>query len=345
MAVGASPQRIVPNDLPEPVRNSLLRLGLVHDKGPITAERLTGGVSSDIWKVTAGGHVFCVKRAMPKLAVRDDWFAPVERNRYERLWYETASARVPGIAPRIIAADDEAMLFAMEYLDPGDHRLWKTELLAGRVDAAFAAEVGRKLALIHDATAGDAAIAASFPTGRIFEALRLEPYLRATGRRHPDLAQKLDGLADRTASTLRALVHGDVSPKNILVGPGGPVFLDAECAWYGDPAFDVAFCLNHLLLKCLPQRQATSQLLAAYDALATAYFALANFEDRPSLEARVASLLPGLFLARIDGKSPVEYVTNDDDRDHVRRVAIRLIADPPAVLTQICDAWNRELTR
>ena len=330
-------------DLPATVYASLASLGLIPADAPVTAERLTGGVSSDIWRVAVGGRVFCVKRAMAKLAVKDDWFAPVERNRYERLWYETAGVRVPGIAPRVIAHDDAAMLFAMEFLDPAGHRLWKAELLAGRVDIDFAATVGRKLALVHSATAGDAAIAALFPTGPIFEALRLEPYLRATGRRHPKLQARLDALADRTAATAGALVHGDISPKNILGGPAGPVFLDAECAWYGDPAFDVAFCLNHLLLKCLPEPDAKPALLAAFDALAAAYFAAAVFEDRVRLEARAASLLPGLFLARIDGKSPVEYVTEERDRERVRRVAIPLIASPPAALAEIRNAWNREL--
>jgi aminoglycoside phosphotransferase (APT) family kinase protein len=336
---------LVSSDLPDTVRASLVGLGLLPADQPVTAERLTGGVSSDIWKVTAGGRVFCVKRAMARLAVKDEWLAPVERNRYERLWYETASARVPGIAPRIIAADDAAMLFAMEYLDPADHRLWKSELLAARVDVAFAAEVGGKLASIHSGTAGDATIAALFPTGHIFEALRLDPYLRATGRRYPALRARLDGLADRTASTALALVHGDVSPKNILVGPAGPVFLDAECAWYGDPAFDLAFCLNHLLLKCLPQPRVGPAYLAAFDALAAAYFGAATVEQRPPLEARAASLLPGLFLARIDGKSPVEYVTDERDRERVRHVAIPLIATPPSALAEVRDAWSRELAR
>jgi len=335
----------VSSDLPDSVRASLVRLGVIRADQRVTTERLTGGVSSDIWKVAAGDRVFCVKRAMARLSVKDEWFAPVERNRYERLWYETASARVPGIAPRIIAADDAAMLFAMEYLDPAEHRLWKSELLSGRVDVAFAAEVGRKLAAIHSATAGDAAIAALFPTGHIFEALRLEPYLRATGKRHPALQARLDSLADRTASTALALVHGDVSPKNILIGPAGPVFLDAECAWYGDPAFDLAFCLNHLLLKCVPQPRAAPKFLAAFDALAAAYFAAAGFEKRAPFEARAASLLPGLFLARIDGKSPVEYVTDERDRKRVRRVAIPLIATPPSALAEIGDAWSRELAR
>jgi len=335
----------VPSDLPATVYASLVGLGLVPADGPVTAERLTGGVSSDIWKVAVGSRVFCVKRAMAKRAVKDDWFAPVERNRYERLWYETASIRVPGIAPRVIAHDDAAMLFAMEFLDPAEHRLWKTELLAGHVDVDFAATVGRKLALIHSATAGDAAIAAMFPTGSIFEALRLEPYLRATGKRHSALQARLDALADRTAATGRALVHGDISPKNILSGPAGPVFLDAECAWYGDPAFDLAFCLNHLLLKCLTEPRARPAFLAAFDALAAAYFATAVFEDRVPLEARAAALLPGLFLARIDGKSPVEYVTEERDRERVRRVAIPFVAAPPAELAEIRNAWNRELAQ
>jgi aminoglycoside phosphotransferase (APT) family kinase protein len=344
---GAKPSRpvlaAVPSDLPDTVYASLSRLGVIHADEPVLAERLTGGVSSDIWRVATRDRVFCVKRAMAKLAVKDDWFAPIERNRYERLWYETARLAVPGIAPAIIAADDAAMLFAMEYLDPATHSLWKAELLAGRVDIAFATEVGEKLARIHAATAGDRVVAALFPTGRIFEALRLEPYLRATGRRHPGLQPKLDALADRTAATAKALVHGDVSPKNILTGPSGPVFLDAECAWYGDPAFDLAFCLNHLLLKCLPQPTARAAFLAAFDALVAAYFAAASFEDRSGLEARAASLLPGLFLARIDGKSPVEYVSEERDRERVRRVAIPLITSPPAMLAEVRSAWNREL--
>ncbi len=301
-------------DLPEDVAASLARLGLLAPGLRVVVERLTGGVSSDIWKVTAGGVTFCVKRAMAKLAVKDDWFAPVERNRFERLWYETAAKRVPGAAPSIIAHDDEAMLFAMDFLDPTTHLLWKSELAAGRVDVAFAADVGTRLVAIHSATAGDAAVEAAFPTGALFEALRLDPYLRATGRRHPDLDQRLNHLADLTAATRLSLVHGDVSPKNIMVAPAGPLFLDAECAWYGDPAFDLAFCLNHLLLKCLWVPPAASCFLAAFDALAEAYRVGIDWEPAGDLEARAAALLPALFLARVDGKSPVEYITAEADR-------------------------------
>src|SRR5262249_36947805 len=175
--------------------------------------------------------------------------------------------------PALIAEDAAAGALVMEFLEPARHRLWKNELREGRADPDFAAAVGARLAAIHAASAGRADIAAAFPTDAIFHAIRLEPYLVAAGRAHPDLARPLAALVRRTATTKRALVHGDVSPKNVLVGPGGPVLLDAECAWYGDPAFDLAFCLNHMLLKCLWTPRAAAAFLACFDALAKTYLA------------------------------------------------------------------------
>jgi len=230
---------------------ALQRLGLANagERPVITA--LPGGVSSDIWRIDLKTRPVCAKRALPRLKVAAEWRAPVERNAYEVAWIETANRLVPGAAPKLLGHDAAAGLFVMEFLDPGRYRLWKADLKAGRADAAFAAEVGRRLAAIHAGTAGDQAVAARFATDAIFHAIRLEPYLEAAARVHADLTPALTRLVATTAGTRRALVHGDVSPKNILVGPEGPVFLDAECAWYGDPAFDLALCLTHLLLKCV----------------------------------------------------------------------------------------------
>ena len=223
--------------------------------------------------------------------------------------------------------------------------MWKAQLRRGEADQRTAREVGTRLAAIHRATAGRADLRDRFDTGSIFHAIRLEPYLLATGERHRDLRPRLAGLAASTAETRRTLVHGDVSPKNILVGPRGPVFLDAECAWYGDPAFDLAFCLNHLLLKCLWTPAARARFLASFGGLADAYLRGVDWERRERLEARAAALLPGLLLARVDGKSPVEYLTDEDDRNHVRGVARRLLQEPVATLAAVRNAWASSLTR
>ncbi|MGE0873418.1 MAG: phosphotransferase [Burkholderiales bacterium] len=324
--------------LPDAVLAFLRGAGLAAADEKPAAMALAGGVSSDIWKVQLRSGAICVKRALPRLRVAQLWEAPVERNIYERRWLETAARIVPGIAPRVLAASDSGF-FAMECLDALP--LWKAELRAGRAVPEFARRVGTALAKVHAATADDAAVAARFATDAGFHAIRLEPYLLAAARAHPDLAAPLHALAARTAATRRALVHGDVSPKNLLVGPDGPVFLDAECAWFGDPAFDPAFCLNHLLLKCLWVPQAREGFLACFDALAGAYLAGAHWEPRAVLEARIASLLPGLLLARVDGKSPVEYLADDDARDRVRRAARALLLAPPASLREVLDTWRK----
>jgi len=331
-------------DAPQPddaIIVALHEVGLV--AGPAEYERLTGGISSNIWKVTTPLGSFCVKRALPQLAVAVEWRVPVERNRFEVDWYKIADELVPGAAPRVLAHDEESMLFAMAYLDPGDFKLYKDELRDGRADPAIAGEVGRRLARIHAGTAGRPELKAVFPRNDIFHAIRLEPYLEATAGKHPDLHDVLFALSERTHVTRLAMIHGDVSPKNILIGPDGPVFLDAECACIGDPAFDLAFCLNHFLLKCLWTPSAIPDFLDCFEAMTKSYLAGVDWEAPDAMEARTASLLPGLFLARVDGKSPVEYVTDEADKDKVRRTGRALLQSPPKHLTDIRAAWEKEL--
>jgi aminoglycoside phosphotransferase (APT) family kinase protein len=325
------------------VTRALARLGLLGAGERPRFARLTGGVSSDIWRVDLARGPVCVKRALPKLRVAQDWFAPVERNAYEAAWMRRAAAVAPEAVPEVLGQDEAAGVLVMAYLDPAVHRIWKAELQGGHADPEVARAVGNRLVRIHAATANDPSVAAAFATDRIFYDIRLEPYLIASARAHPDRAAALEALAEVTGRTQRALVHGDVSPKNIMVGPGGPIFLDAECAWYGDPAFDLAFCLNHLLLKCLWTPWATPGFLRCFDVLASAYQAGVSWEPRAALEARAARLLPGLLLARVDGKSPVEYLTEEAAKDRVRRVARALLAAPVRRLDEVCAAWAKEL--
>ncbi|MEU9266142.1 aminoglycoside phosphotransferase family protein [Streptomyces sp. NPDC048251] len=304
---------------------------------------LTGGVSSDLWRVDLPGRSLCVKRALAKLKVAADWQAPVSRNAYEWAWMRFASRHRPDSVPELLAHDPGAGLFAMAFLPPERYPMWKAQLLRGEVRVATAAAVGELLGRLHAASAGEAALAAEFATDDNFHALRIEPYLLATAAAHPDLRDILQALADRTANTHLALVHGDVSPKNILVGPSGPVLLDAECAWYGDPAFDLSFCVNHLLLKSLVVPERREDLLRSARVLAEEYGRCVDWEPRPALESRAASLLPALLLARVDGKSPVEYLGDERHRLFVRTVASALLRAPACAVADVLDTWATAL--
>jgi aminoglycoside phosphotransferase (APT) family kinase protein len=215
--------------------------------------------------------------------------------------------------------------------------------MEGEADVGAAEAVARVLAQIHAGSAGDNDVARRFDTDETFHAIRLEPYLEATARAHPEYSDRLMALSARTAATKKTLVHGDVSPKNILLGPQGPVFLDAECAWYGDPAFDAAFCLNHLLLKGAWRTDRVAAYLDCFLAYGQTYLDGADWESTDALEERVATLLPGLFLARIDGTSPVEYLTEDVQKNRVRRTASALLRNPVSRLADIAAIWEKEV--
>jgi aminoglycoside phosphotransferase (APT) family kinase protein len=325
------------------VRAVLMRLGLCGPDDPLSCEPLAGGVSSDILRVDLRGASLCIKRALPRLKVAADWRVPVERSSHEAQWLRIAARIRPACVPRLLGYDAPSGSFAMEWLPPERYPVWKGMLRDGHAVPAFAGQVADALVAIHAATAGDAAIAARFDTGALFHALRLDPYLVAAAARHPALAARLHELVETTATTRRALVHGDVSPKNLLAGPDGPVLLDAECAWYGDPAFDAAFCLNHLLLKCLWNPAASEALLACFETFAARYLAGVDWEPAPGVATRVAALLPGLMLARVDGKSPVEYLTAPADLDCVRGFAARLLREPLPTPAAVAGAWRAAL--
>ena len=326
---------------------ALERMQLLRPGEAFRTETLPGGVSSDILRIDLPGRSprvsFCFKRALGKLKVAADWRAPVERNHAEVEWMRVAGVFAPGSVPHILGEDAQAGAFAMEYLAPAAHPVWKNLLRDGNIQTETAAAVARVIAAIHAGTALRADLAQRFANDHIFHPIRLEPYLLATAAHHPDCAARLYDLAETTARTKLALVHGDLSPKNILVAARGPILLDAECAWYGDPAFDLAFCLNHMLLKCLWRPQWRERYLACYDALASTYLARVSWEPRAAIEARVAHLLPGLLLGRVDGKSPAEYLADEKDKDRVRRVARRFLREPVDQLGAIRDAWNAEL--
>jgi tRNA A-37 threonylcarbamoyl transferase component Bud32 len=344
----------VPEAPPPAMVQFLRRSGLTTDDSSVRWTPLTGGVSSDLWRADTPELTVCVKSALPTLRVASTWNAPVGRNAVEVAWLGFAAEHAPQAVPRVLAHDPDADLFAMEFLDPGRHPVWKAELMAGRIDPTSARRVGDLVGRLAAASTGPErreALARRFATDDNFHRLRIEPYLLATARRRPEVEDRLTELAERTGAVRVALVHGDVSPKNILLGPHGPVLLDAECAWWGDPAFDVAFCLNHLLLKALAagpeQRAARARRLSrAAEAWWSGYVGHISWESPTDLHARATALLPALLLARIDGRSPVEYVTADADRAVVRAFAIERLSgrDGDSGLLATFADWQQALS-
>ncbi|GGE03712.1 putative aminoglycoside phosphotransferase [Polymorphobacter glacialis] len=317
------------------ILGGLRAAGLVGEAPVVTA--LAGGVSCDVWRVETGSRMIVVKRALPKLRVAADWFAPVDRVASEVRWLRRARGIEARLVPEVLVELPELHSFAMAFVE--DAPVWKDELVAGRVNVEFAAAVGRELVRIHAATAGNVADAAAFQTGAMFEALRIAPFLRYVAERDAGVAEALGAIADRLAGARIALVHGDVSPKNILVTAEGPVFLDAECAVFGDPAFDLAFCTAHLLLKAVWKRD--DRYRAAAGALVAAYAAKVGWEPVSGLMERAGALTAAILLARVDGKSPAPYLTEAGDREVVRFRARDLINAPRSLGGMVAD-WRAE---
>lgn len=315
--------------------DELRAAGLVRD-GEVVLEPLTGGVSCDVWKVETPSGPIVVKRPLPQLRVAAEWLAPVERGTSEVRWLRRARGVNPRLVPEVLAELTTGHAFAMRFL-PGCP-VWKDELMAGRVDVALAAQVGSGIAAIHAATAHSETDRDAFPNDDMFRALRIDPFLLHVAQHDAELAPALTALAADLSGRKIALVHGDVSPKNILVGPDGPVFLDAECATYGDPAFDLAFCTTHLLLKAVWSGDARFDEAAT--ALVGAYRAGIDWEETADVLLRTGKLTAALLLARVEGKSPAPYLTDPGHKAVVRDQARALIRAPQPIDALVAN-WKR----
>ena len=320
----------------------IVELGLGQADDVIGVTPLTGGVASDIAMVELPNRKICVKFALAKLKVAADWHAPVHRNAAEYAWLKVAAELRPSSAVRLFGRSQAQHGFAMEFLNGEDVYLWKTALLEEADDRGEAAEVADMIGRIHAASAQAAFDTSQFQNRDDFYALRIEPYLTYTASIHPDLGPQLNELATTLYESQQVLVHGDVSSKNILFRDNGPIVLDAECATMGDASFDPSFCLNHLVLKAAHLHRSRSRLLDGVGHFWRAYAPHVHWEPASELESRICRLLPMLMLARIDGKSPVEYL-DEHTRANVRKTAIGLIRDPSQNLDDFVARLAKDL--
>ncbi|MEM9268850.1 MAG: aminoglycoside phosphotransferase family protein [Pseudomonadota bacterium] len=319
-----------------------MELDLATENDPMTVTPLTGGVASDIARVDLPDRTLCVKFALPKLKVAADWQVPVHRNAAEYAWLAQAARIAPTSSVALFGRSERLGGFAMEHLDPQTSYLWKARLLKEGPGAGEAARVGDLLGRLHAASTQPGFDTGPFQNQKDFHALRTDPYLGQIQRMYPELEPHLGPLEEMLGQSAQVLIHGDVSPKNILFRGADPILLDAECATMGEASFDPAFCLNHLVIKAVHMPCHRDALLAQARAFWRAYLGHVTWESKDALESRLCLLLPPLMLARVDGKSPVEYLA-PDVQALVRRLALRLIPNPVARLDTLLETIAQTL--
>jgi 5-methylthioribose kinase len=304
--------------------------------GPVEVEPLGGGVSNVVLRVRTPETVFVLKQSRPQLRTRDAWFSDLDRvYREQEVMQVLQPLLPPQTVPQVLFTDYYDYVFAMASA-PDGARTWKEALLEGRIDLGLGERVGAVLGRMHDATARNPALFDAFRDRAVFVQLRVDPFYRRIQERRPEVAHAVAPLINGLLSAREALCHGDYSPKNILTHDHGFTLVDYETAHQGDPAMDLGFFLSHVLLKAARrpgERQAYFDLTRAFW---RGYANEATFAPRLELERRGVGHCGLCLLARIDGTSPVEYLSEEPKRDAVRRLGRGLLLERPA-------AWEEAL--
>jgi len=294
---------------------------------------LGGGVSNTVLLVESNTRRFVMKQALGKLRVKEEWRADRSRIFRESAVLRKLAEYFPeGSLPAVLFEDRDNFIFAMSAA-PAGSLCWKDLLLNGEIRVETAERVGELLALIVGVSWREPAWENEFGDQTIFDQLRLDPYYRATARRHPDIAPAAARLMEESAARRVSLAHGDWSPKNFLVDASRVMAIDFEVIHFGDPSFDSAFLLNHLLLKSF-HRPEWADLYAEEAARFWEKF-IAGVPREGWIEAATLQHLGWLMLARVDGKSPAEYLREAEIRDRVRRFARELIVAPPDSVAEV----------
>jgi len=309
--------------------------------GPARVEPLGWGVSNAVLRVETPERTFVLKQSRPQLRTRDAWFSDINRVYREQEVMRMLYPLLPPVTvPEVLFTDRENYVFAMSQA-PAESRVWKETLLAGQVDLAIGERAGMILGRMHESTARDTTLVEPFRDHTVFDQLRIDPFYRRIQERRPEVAVAVQPIIDRMVSLKEALCHGDYSPKNILTHDQGFTLVDYETAHFGDPTMDLGFFLSHLILKAVKHHTIRRQYLDLTRAFGEAYVREVSFRPVEELRARGIEHFAVCALARIDGTSPVDYLPEEPKREAVRRLARRVLWEPPGRwedVVQLCDA-------
>jgi 5-methylthioribose kinase len=306
---------------------------------------LSGGISSNTMLIRrASSENLVVKQALPKLRVAVDWCSDPRRIHHEALgmkWLDRFCP--PGSVTTLVFEDFEEHLLIMQAV-PEPHQNYKDLLLAGDVKFDHVIRFAEMLAAIHRESFSQREIVAPIFWDRsFFETLRVEPYYRYAAARVPESRSFLAALVMETFNTRLSLVHGDYSPKNILLFQGKMVLLDHEVIHFGDPAFDVGFALAHLLSKAHHLRDKRPLLVQASLLFAERYLdGLNGLEWRSTMESRAVRHTVACLLARVAGRSTLEYL-GIDERVQQQEIAREMMKSPPKYVSGLINEFHERL--
>ncbi|MDR1520040.1 MAG: phosphotransferase [Planctomycetota bacterium] len=302
----------------------LLDRGLIDPAAGFSIAYCGGGVSCTVAFVQAGDKPILVKQALAKLKVKENWQCDPNRMNIEMKSNAIYHQLVPDSAPAVYFYDHDNYVFGREAA-PERCTMWKNDLLGGLLDFVVAEKAIRALSIVHNACARDGQARRDFADKAIFHDLRISPYIKFVMGKNRALVPFAEPIVDALMNSSITLVHGDFSPKNIMVDKRKIYILDFEVAHYGHPAFDLAFFSNHFLLKAVKNRQWAASYLNMLRYMLDIYYAEMAFMDRAELEGVHVRLLALLFIARVDGKSPAEYITEPDDRNLIRSLSAAIL--------------------
>jgi aminoglycoside phosphotransferase (APT) family kinase protein len=301
--------------------------------------RLPSHPATAIYRAELAWGTVCVKRALPLPEAHLDPAASLARSAYETRWLRLAREIVPESAPDVIAEHPGAGMFVMEFLDPERYPAWSRVLEGERVEPWIAAEIGHLLGRLHAASATSSGIQQRFPSATNFRALSVTPRLRDAAAVHADCTAALEAVYNRLDQHRIALVHGAFTPDNVLVGPRGPVVVDADCATCGDPVFDFAAMLAELALWMLWRPRKRAEYAACFDTFHRTYLPHVTWEMTRVAEARAAQLVPALLLGALEAPAPARRVVDPAEEANAREAARTLLTEPVARLDALRDAW------
>ena len=329
------------SSLPEPIYKAACQFGLLELRTKFFYKKITDGVSSDIYYIkTENNKEFCIKRALRKLAVKEDWFAPINRSNFEAEYFKECKKIIPSSFPKLLGHDSKKYILALEWFKPEQYSLWKKKLLNNKINVNDATQVSKILNKKHAFFFNKKNYEKKFSNDKTFHDIRIEPYILFTSQSYPEYKNKFLQAADNLMLNKKTLIHGDFSPKNILTGRNSAVILDAETACWGDPAFDLAFCNNHIILKSFLNPKIKNKYINLSKQFITNYIDNLNWDEKDLFTKRFFQLLPLLILARVDGKSPVEYFT-EKEKVITRSFALEILNKNQCNINNFISTWDK----